>query len=263
MNDEFLYQARPALRDGFAEELYARISADKNIITRLRRSVKLNPRRALRFGTAVVIGLVILIACAQQLLEPRNVQVGTMWVQEGDDTVPVVTWSNYSNAQDEPVLSGSPPTPISIDEAIELLPYKMKIPEWIPEGYSLSQDVVGAPLSPSWLFYLMWSNDQNEQIDLLVHHGQGGEIRVPRGMWEEVSLNGLPAVLVRGDFPWRQLPPPDSPEWDKGYVEQTWDKNAGLKLIWNQGGARYWIQTFGDYLNEYDIIRMAESMRTW
>lgn len=263
MNDEFLYQARPELRSEFADELYARISKDRNVGLRFWRSAGLKQMSALRLGIAIVVGLVIFVACVQQLLEPRNVQVGTMWVQEGGDTVLVPKGWGGSIVQGEPVLS-SPPEQISIDEAIKMVPYIMKVPEWSPEGFSLLQDTVRPPIYPLWVITLTWSNSQNDQIMLFAFYGQGGEIsiQVPRGMWKEVSVNGLPAVLVRGDFPYSQLPPPDSPEWETGF-ERTWDKNAGLRLDWNQGGARFSLRTFGNYLDEGDLIRMAESMRTW
>jgi hypothetical protein len=138
----------------------------------------------------------------------------------------------------------------------------LKIPVWTPDDFSLSSDVVWPPTFPVWTLSLNWSDSQNNYINLFVHQGEGGEIRVPRGAWKEVSVNGLPAVLVRGNFPWRQMPPPESPEWETG-VELTWDKNAGIRLIWNQGGARYQLEIHGDYLDEDDLIRMAESMRTW
>lgn len=214
----------------------------------------------LRLGTAIVVGLVIFVACVQQLFEPRNVQVGKIWVQEGDTTIPIVSWGEYGDGQEEPVLS-SPPDPITADEAIGMVPYKMKLPEWTPEGFSLLQDTVRPPNFPTWDILLYWSNSQNEQIELFSTEMQLA-IHVPRGMWEEVSVNGLPAVLVRGEFPYSQMPPPDSPEWETGF-ELTWDKNAGHQLTWTQGGAWFRLQTFGQYLDKEDLIRMAESMRTW
>lgn len=263
MNDEFLYQARPKLRQEFADELYARLSGEKNTVTRFWRSVSLNPNRALRLGSAIVIGLVIIVACARQLLEPRNIQVGTIWVQEGDDTIPIPKGWGVDISPEEPVLL-SPPDTIPIDQAIGMLPYELKVPVWTPEGYLLAQNNVLPPLSPSWMMTLSWANtnNQNEQILLFVRYGLAGEIRVPKGMWKEVSLDGLPAVLIRGGFPYSKLPPPNSLDWETG-VELTWDKNTGLRLEWDQDGARFSLQTSGDYLDEDDLIRMAESMRTW
>lgn len=258
MNDEFLYQEPPPLRGEFVDKLYVKISNDGNGWAQFLHSMLLNPKRW-RVAATFTIGLIIIVACARLLLEPRNVQVGTMWVQEGGDTISVPKmWGGIG--EEEPVLS-SPPMPITADEAIGMVPYKMKVPEWTPEGFSLLQDTVRPPNFPTWDIWLYWSNSQNEQIELFATEMQLA-IHVPRGMWEEVSVNGLPAVLVRGDFPWRQLPPPDSPEWNTGF-ELTWDKNAGYQLTWTQEGAWFRLRTFGQYLDKEDLIRMAESMRTW
>jgi hypothetical protein len=260
MNDNFLYESRPGLRNGFADELYAKISNDKSVFARFRHFSDTATQK-LRLGTAIALGIVVIVACAHILLEPRNVQVGTIWVQEGDDTLLIPKGWGWSPSTEATALS-SPPVLIPIDEAVELLPYRLKIPVWTPDDFSLSSDVVWPPTFPVWTLSLNWSDSQNNYINLFVHQGEGGEIRVPRGAWKEVSVNGLPAVLVRGNFPWRQMPPPESPEWETG-VELTWDKNAGIRLIWNQGGARYQLEIHGDYLDEDDLIRMAESMRTW
>lgn len=257
MNDEFLYQARPELRSGFADELYTKISENRRVIPRLRHSAVLN-QKGVRMGAVILIGLIFFVACARQLLEPRNIQVGTMWVQEGS-TKQVVRMQFLE--QNGEALS-LPPNAIPINDALEMLPYKMKVPEWYPEGFSLSQDTVRPPIYPLWVITLTWSNRQNDQIVLHAFGVSEGEIRVPRGMWEEVRVNGLPAILIRGDFTYNELPPPDTLERGEE-VELTWDKNAGIQLIWNQGGARFILQALGNFLDENELLRMAESMRTW
>lgn len=257
MNDKFLYEARPGLRKEFADELYARISNDESIFTRFLDFSNLAQKK-LKLGIAIMIGVVIIVACTRLLLEPRNVQVGTIWVQEGSATRTV---KYHFQEQDEPVLS-SPGKTIPIDDAIAMLPFKMKIPEWTPDEFSLAEDTILPPVPPAWNVTLTWINSQNNQIMLFVGDGQVGELHVPRGMWKEIRVNGLPAVLVRGNFPLSQLPPPDSPKWEKGF-EWKWDKNAGLNLVWSQEGALFSLQTFGNYLDKDDLIRMAESMRTW
>ena len=75
----------------------------------------------------------------------------------------------------------------------------------------------------------------------------------PVGMYEEVQVNGLPAILIHGRF---TLPSSENPN-----AQRKWDETLGLQLHWMLGKFVYTLETFGAYVSESDLIRMAESMK--
>jgi hypothetical protein len=43
--------------------------------------------------------------------------------------------------------------------------------------------------------------------------------------------------------------------------KRKWDETLGLQLYWNMKDYVYILETFGPYLSEEDLIRMAESAK--
>jgi hypothetical protein len=74
------------------------------------------------------------------------------------------------------------------------------------------------------------------------------------GSYEEVEVNGQPAVLVHGSWedPWNMEPLPE------GKWELKWDKTRGLQLYWVEGEVLYYLNTLAEVSAE-DLIKMAES----
>jgi hypothetical protein len=73
----------------------------------------------------------------------------------------------------------------------------------------------------------------------------------PQGMWEEVSVNGQPAILIHGRLATTSAENPQTP--------RKWDKTLGLQLYWDTGKYMHVLETYGPYVSEKDLIRMAES----
>jgi hypothetical protein len=71
-------------------------------------------------------------------------------------------------------------------------------------------------------------------------------------MYKEVQINGQPAILVYGHLA------PSSAE--NPQVQRKWDKTLGFQLTWKVRGGIYTLETWGQYVAEGDLIRMAESM---
>lgn len=100
----------------------------------------------------------------------------------------------------------------------------------------------------------MWSNDAGETIRLFGVPEEGGaRPYAPPGMYKEVQINGQPAILVYG-----RLAPTSA---ENPQVQRKWDKTLGYQLTWKVRGAIYTLETFGQYVTEQDLIRMAESMK--
>jgi hypothetical protein len=73
----------------------------------------------------------------------------------------------------------------------------------------------------------------------------------PQGMWEEVKVNDQPAILIHGRLPTTSAENPQA--------QRKWDETLGLQLHWSIGECIYALETYGPYVSEQDLIRMAES----
>ncbi len=258
MSDEFLYRAVPAPRAEFAAALYERLSRSEVDRFRPLGWIGLN-RRTLRSALALVLLTAIAVACAREVFKPRYVQVSDLWVLE-ISSVRTTRLMFF----DQPESLSRPPERSLIEEALKTLPYGFRLPQWVPVGYSLVDNEISPPRHPDWIMNLNWSDESDGHLFILACKCEL-EIQAPSGMWKETRINELPAVLIQGRFPPFPHPLP-TPATYKGKVldyvelEERWDEDAGFQLTWNQGGARINLWTFGDYLSEEDLIRIAESM---
>jgi len=260
MSDEFLYRAAPAVRAEFADDLYERLSRTQQSKLRGLGWIGLN-RRTLKNSLALVALTAIAVACARELFRQRYVQVGEMWLLE---VAPVRT-ARIELAR--PVnASSQPPERISVTDALEMLPYALRLPAWVPTGYSLAAPEAPPPGHPGWIMNLNWSNERDDHFFLFACVCEL-EIQAPPGTWSETRVNSTPAILIRGRFPPYPHPLPTPATYqgtklDFVELETRWDEDAGLTLVWEQDGARLNLWTFGDHLSEGDVVRIAESMGT-
>ncbi len=261
MSDEFLYRAAPAVRAEFADALYERLS--RSDVIRIRRLgwIGFN-RKTIKYALVLLSLTAIAVACARELFKQRYVQVGDLWVLEVPrERVERLVISIF----DRPVSSQMPEL-LSVGQALESLPYGFRLPQWVPEGYSLVEREVWLPRHPDWSMNLNWSDERGGHFFIWACKCEL-TIEAPAGMWSETQVNGTPAILIQGRFPPypHPLPTPatyEGRELDFVEREVRWEEDAGLRLTWNQGGARLNLLTFGDYLTEAELIRIAESMGT-
>lgn len=251
MNDDFIYKALPNVRKGFAESLYARISAQSPIITGHKRSPRL---KNLRWSHAALIMLVLLllVAWSQIRLWIRYVPIGDLWLVEFSITQPA---SDIQTTESIPT-PGQLPTAIINDGTQSITVYMLRFdylaPDWIPEGFSAT--TIPGPGYSYEESIGMWSNDTGETIRLFVVPTEGGaRPYAPPGMYKEVQLNGQPAILVYGRLA------PNSPEHPQ--AQRKWDETLGLQLTWSIDDGIYTLESLGSYVTEQDLIRMAESMK--
>lgn len=252
MSDKFLYEAAPAVREAFANALFARLSRSGHTVAAFPGWVGFN-RKTAAYALSAVLVTVIAVACARELFKQRYVQVGDMWVLE----VPSVITERLDFFESPENALSLPPTPIPVADAAQMLPYDFHMPDWLPPGYALLEEEVTPPVYPGWGLNLNWRNERGDYF-FLWSQIWDVEIQAPANMWSETKINGMPGVMVRGRFPW--FPPPTPGVTGAIEREARWDDQAGLMLVWKQGGGRFQLMTFGDYLTEQDLIRIAESM---
>jgi hypothetical protein len=257
MNTSEFSRFKKDLDPEFANQLYERITNDKSMIDHFKAIVR-EPSSLLQAGLLLVVAIVIVAACARQLFEPRNVQIGGLWVHEMSESAycePVdVVYPNYTPSSPLPTPQSQSPSTvamISLQELRERLDFKFEIPVWAPEGFELVQEVYPpASFSHRPIFSIGWRHPGNRGIFLMLRRTSdwpsGREVPAAFGSWEEVTVQGDPAVLVRpvcADYP-------------------TWPRVLGgdrLSLHWSRNGVEYSL-----YSNDIDreaMLRMAESAR--
>jgi hypothetical protein len=237
MDDRFLYQSRPAVRPGFSENLYVRLSKLALQEPESKRRFKL----VFRFAFACLLVFALLFTLSQ----PARASV-LAWIEhiagfkaEISTAAPVI---------DESKATVYYSTPQTLATALKGLSFTLVMPTYIPEGFVLNYDGVHATegsISIGWV-------DKNQgYIDLDV--GQNWDIPIDVGVdsTKEVQVNGQPAVLIRG---W----------WD---AYGKWDHNKkNLQLYWRKDGLLYILASsdptmYREVVSEDELIRIAESIK--
>ena len=253
MNDDFIYKALPKVRKEFAHSLYARISHKTSRISRPGWYPGIRSSRRLQF--AILLGVLLLIAWSQIRLWIRYVPIGDLWLVEFSNPQPGV---EVQTVQPIPT-PGSFPTAI-IDEEIIMLSYAFEnvSPDWIPDGFSPTAIPASGYAYEESIG--MWSNHNQDTIRLFVVPKTGGaRPYAPPGMYEEVDINGQPAILIFGRLAPNSADNPQAP--------RQWYETLGLQLSWSIKDSTYTkdsiytLETLGSYLSADDLIRMAESVK--
>jgi hypothetical protein len=247
MNDDFIYRALPEVPKEFAESLYANIST--NMPSRSKRGVYAGLKGLRRTQVVLIaLGVLLLVAWSQIRLWIRYVPVGELWLVE-------LSRSTVSTTGQQPLVGPIPtprqyPTVIVEGTVFYLWKVNYLSPDWIPTGF---QEM--PPETNSYgTVITIWSNDAKETIRFFgVPQAGGMHPYAPADMYEEVSIHGEPAILIHGKPALTSAKNPTAP--------RKWDEKLGLQLSCVIDEAVYTLETFGPYVSERDLIRMAESMK--
>ena len=128
MDDNFLYQNRPPVRQGFGESLYSRIS-DLPL-------KKGTSRYALRFALRFAIVSMVLFTVLFSFSQP--VRAGVLdWIKRiaGFEVQETNTVSTEGSVIIQPTVSGP------MDEILNDLPYEISMPSYVPEGFIFEDKV--------------------------------------------------------------------------------------------------------------------------
>jgi hypothetical protein len=287
MNDQFLYDARPGVRNEFSRDLYSRLGTERTLLQRLQVSL----RTPVGFGIAV-LGLLLIAAAAWQMLFTNahfETEINGITINEMNYRIiePQMFEGMERNAEalSEP---GPPLQPVNIHEVIESLPYSFNMPSDLPQEVTLWEEYADHPsLWVDWL-HLEWFNGlDGPSLGLQVHQtGQTTQtsagvinrtmeqLDVAPGTWEQIEIDGVAAILVRGEFqsPFNNYE--EAQDWAQSgetWRPAFWNREAGLRLVWIYDGIYYELSTpawtgFSMFrrnavmFSEADLIRVAESM---
>jgi hypothetical protein len=248
MNDDFIYRALPEVPKDFAQSLYTKISFDTHHQSSIRSRIR-NPRWVQ--VAIIILGILLLVAWSQVRLLVRYVPIGDLWLVEFARTTQIA-----SQPVMPPFVPTSLPTPFVFDGTTMPTPdpeagrFVLYFPSWIPDSFSPIEFPREMTAYEETL--AIWINDSDEKIRLFIAPLAGGmHPYAPPGMYEEVRVNGQPAILIHGRL---ALKKPQE-------KSRKWDETLGLQLHWILGKNVYALETFGAYISQRDLIRMAESMK--
>jgi hypothetical protein len=165
---------------------------------------------------------------------------------------------------------------LTVEEARKMLRFEFKVPAWVPEGFTFDDRMCGVD-SLSDYASLHWSGaDEFTGITIYLANLRSFNMATQKyvigpaaiwwppvapGSYEEVQVNGQPAVLVRGDWDLNdvvsEIPPGRELDADRK-LETKWDKKRALQLYWVDGEVLYDLYTRAKVYPE-DLIKMAES----
>lgn len=245
MNDDFIYESLPKVSKDFAQSLYTKISVDRRPQSRIHSRIRNS--RQIQIAL-IILGLLLLVAWSQVRLWVRYVPIGDLWLVE-------LSHPTQSTANQQLVVVPVPtpqqyPTLVIDGEVHHLWTVGYLSPDWVPDGFGAIK--ITEEMNSYREVIGMWGNSAQETIQLFgVPQAGGANPYAPEGMYEEVRVNGEPAILIHGRLALKK----------PGENSRKWDETLGLQLSWAMGEAVYTLETFGPYLSEQGLIRMAESMK--
>jgi hypothetical protein len=127
-------------------------------------------------------------------------------------------------------------------EIAALVPYTVRMPGWVPEGYEL-QPEVGYAMGEAALL-LEWRHEAGSAIDLVVGPSAPRLPQAPSQFRRQIDLNGHPALLFYGMS--------DS-------SEDGWDPEFHLMLTWQVDEVHYTLAASGRGASRKALVAMAES----
>ena len=257
MDDQFLYEARPALDDVFANALYRRISRSYGFLPLrfLQRSWSPLVKLAALAGFMAVVLIysstdvraqvrAIVEGIGRKLDPPASWLIGNMIVI---DTPPSEMRFEPEMVVDPEATSLFAPVEVPLSELDRIFGVHIDLPAWAPEECELeplAMTFEGDAQPSAMLRWVCGAPADRWEILLFVERG-GMIAHFPPGSYEQLDLDGGKALIVHGI--WSQEG--DAVQWDTGNKALYWDRNNHL----------YEIVVPSERVTDEDLLRVAES----
>ena len=240
MNDDFLTRFRKPPRREFAAQLYQRISAPMNT----QRNVVFRRFTFVVALCAVLIAALAFSPAARAAFNGLIRQIGGVTYLEPEE-------DPNQRPLSESEVTIVPEERLPLEQARTRVPFDILLPEWTPEGYTMSQTVrvTYFPYRPTNgtnpFVYITWvkSTKGGGHIELVVSLPVNWLVDLDHV--QEVQINGQPAGLTGGGWNY------DTGAWDTTYNDLT--------LTWTLGDVMYQLHSSSTTVEE--LIRIAESIR--
>jgi hypothetical protein len=185
MDDNFLYQNKPPVRQGFGESLYSRISSLP--------LQKQGTGKVSRFAVRLAFITVILFTVLFTFSQPVRASV-LQWLREiaGFE----IEERDSLGAADE--IDSIPPDYHSnlLEDVIGHLPYELSMPAYVPDGFLFQKRVSVTDNS----IFMHWTSRNGDEILMLVDTDHGQRYVTGTDAAREIQVNGQPAMLIQGGF---------------------------------------------------------------
>ncbi len=136
------------------------------------------------------------------------------------------------------------PESVSLAEAQARLPFAVALPAWVPEGFSVLDEVEvvqgQAEAAPAYASVIVtWEDDAGASLDLQIATAGQGQARLGSAEGgEAASVNGAPATLARS--------------------HRTGSER--LTLSWTRASLAYQLSAEGEAVSADDLLRVANSI---
>jgi hypothetical protein len=214
MDDKFLYDNRPPVRQGFGASLYAQLSRNH-----FQQKKSLSWPVAIKFALAGWLIISLLLATSGPVR--GNVlywirQVAGFQVKE-IETIPGV--------DNEITLS---PDVVNVFARIqENLPYEISFPAYVPDGFTFVDNVEVQGQS----VFMTWYNENMDQVLMLVDIDQGQQYLAGKDAAQEIEIYGQPAMFFQGGY----------------NQELNWDPNVKMiNILQQKDEVIYWLIYVGN-----------------
>jgi hypothetical protein len=237
MNDDFIKQFQKSPDSRFVERTHARLEKRERIQMFKRYSIFST------FALIFMFGMLMTFSSAAR--------ADVISIIEKIAGLHYEVTSNYPSYPDEDVITIYPEY-LSLEDARSRFPFPIQLPIYVPDGYERRTDVElyywgdGAPE-----LVIRWEdNDKHTgHIFLRIKHCSSNlqpcGLIVGEGALEEITLNGKPAVVVRGSW---------------NYDTHQYDLSAGIDIQWRYDeNTVYTLSTWGEDKLE-ELIKTAESI---
>lgn len=247
MTDQFLKDYQHPPREAFADGLRRRLKTleKEETVNPGLNSARNRPRR-LAFAA---LALLLAISLALWISPAARAQLQTIFTDVGgilfNETgkYPAVLVSQVTIV---------PAEKLTLAQARESLPFEIALPEHLPEGYTLIDEVTVLNFAEYGILSASIRYRNPEPwllpLGLSIHSqkdGQPWKQIIGPNSTEEVQVNGQPAALVRGI-------------WNG--ATQRWDNPENISLWWPLHGVTYELQTVDSAISADELIRIAESI---
>ena len=271
MNDEFLLRYRRTPRPEFADALYQRISSQPQP----RLAIPVLNRLTFRNVGAMLALMLFVAACVYAVADRGWRKVGDIWVQV--EKTHKVLYVPLTEAFEGSEIFPPVYECLTVEEARNILRFDMRVPSWVPAGFILRDEICGVDQISDSAFLYWEGTDKFNGISLvlanlrwydptmLVYQVGPASVWGPvaPGSYEEVQVNGKPAVLVRGNWDLNdvvsEIPAGRKLDAD-GNLDAKWDKKLGLQFHWVDGEVMNHQYTRAN-VSTKALLRIAESKR--
>lgn len=248
MNEEFIKQFRKSPETQFVEKIHARLERRervhryKNYLTRSALAL------LLMFGMLMTFSTTARAEVSRTIARSQLGEILMCYI--GFNPIGTYMESNPVNCSGDGALTVNPNEKLSLEDAQSRFPSPVVLPKYLPQGFDRQNDAEFFDLTDQPTLVITWDHRNNyKPIKLLISH-HSVELKtyaqtLGKGAIEDVTLNGKPAIIVRG-------------VWNIGVQDNDFMMTA---IMWRYDeNTVYTLMSLEQAVPLDELIKMAESI---